>query len=173
MCHRAIFNQNWSNGCGNMVIKHFYRAMLCIRGTSHGPVSVCLSVSVTSRSSTKTAKRRITQTTPHDSPGLQFSAAKDLREIRPGSSPTRTPNAGGLGQNQRLLTNNRLHLENGTRQTHTTTTTLQPFNGLFSRTTWVSLYQKGKTNLDFTEARDSEWQCHQLDHMQVCTSLQT
>ena len=23
---------------------HFYRAMLCIRGTSHGPVSVCLSV---------------------------------------------------------------------------------------------------------------------------------
>ena len=46
----------------------FYRAMLCIRGTSHGPVSVCLSVclSVTSRSSTKTAKRRITQITPHD-----------------------------------------------------------------------------------------------------------
>ena len=49
----------------------FYRAMLCIRGTSHGHVSVCLSVrlSVTSRCSTKTAKRRITQTTPHDSPG--------------------------------------------------------------------------------------------------------
>jgi len=48
----------------------FYRAMLCIRGTSHGPVSVCLSVSVsvTSRSSTKTARRRITQTTAHDSP---------------------------------------------------------------------------------------------------------
>ena len=34
-------------------------------------------------------------------------------------------------------------------------------------------YQKGKTSLDFTEARDSEWQCHQLGHMQVCTSLQT
>jgi len=33
---------------------------------------------------------------------------------------------------------------------------LQPFNGLFSRTTWVSQYQKGKTNLDFTGARDSE-----------------
>jgi len=31
----------------------------------------------------------------------------------------------------------------------------------------VSQYQKGKTNLDFTEARDSEWQWHQ-----VCTSLQ-
>jgi len=37
----------------------------------------------------------------------------------------------------------------------------------------VSRYQKGKTNLDFTEARDSEWQWHQLGHMQVCTSLQT
>jgi len=33
-------------------------------------------------------------------------------------------------------------------------------------------YQKGETNLDFTEARDSEWQWHQLGHMQVCTSLQ-
>jgi len=37
----------------------------------------------------------------------------------------------------------------------------------------VSRYQKGKTNLDFTEARDSEWQWHQLGHMQVCTPLQT
>ena len=34
-------------------------------------------------------------------------------------------------------------------------------------------YQKGKTDLDFTEARDSEWQWNQLDNMQVCTSLQT
>ena len=41
------------------------------------------------------------------------------------------------------------------------------------RTTRVSRYQKGKTNLDFTEARDSEWQWHQLGRMQVCTSLQT
>jgi len=37
----------------------------------------------------------------------------------------------------------------------------------------VSRYQKRKTSLDFTEARDSEWQWHQLGHMQVCTSLQT
>ena len=48
-----------------------------------------------------------------------------------------------------------------------------PFNGHFSGTTRVSRYQKGKTNLDFTEARDSEWQWHQLGHMQVCTSLHT
>jgi len=37
----------------------------------------------------------------------------------------------------------------------------------------VSQYQKGKTNLDFSEARDSEWKCHQLVHMQICTLLQT
>jgi len=37
----------------------------------------------------------------------------------------------------------------------------------------VSQYQKDKANLDFTEARDSEWKWHQLGHMQVCTSLQT
>jgi len=48
-----------------------------------------------------------------------------------------------------------------------------PVNGPFSRTIRVSRYQKGKTNLDFTEARGSEWQWHQLGRMQVCTSLQT
>ena len=44
------------------------------------------------------------------------------------------------------------------------------FNGSLSGITWVSRYQKGKTNLDFNGARDSEWQWHQLGHMQVCTS---
>jgi len=48
-----------------------------------------------------------------------------------------------------------------------------PFNGPFSGTSRVSQYQKGKTNLDFTEARDSEWQWHRLGHMQVCILLQT
>jgi len=37
----------------------------------------------------------------------------------------------------------------------------------------VSQHQKGKSKLDFTEARDSEWQWRQLGHMQVCTLLQT
>jgi len=32
----------------------------------------------------------------------------------------------------------------------------------------VNRYQKGKNNLDFSEARDSEWQWYQLGHMQVC-----
>ena len=47
------------------------------------------------------------------------------------------------------------------------------FNGPLSGTTQVSWYQKGKTNLDFTEARDSKWQWNPLGHMQVCTLLQT
>ena len=37
----------------------------------------------------------------------------------------------------------------------------------------MTRYKKGKTNLDFSEARDSEWQWHQLGHMQICTLLQT
>ena len=53
-------------------------------------------------------------------------------------------------------------------KTHT-----HPFNCPFSGTTQVSHYKKGKTNLDFTEASDSECQWHQLGHMQVCTLLQT
>jgi len=40
-----------------------------------------------------------------------------------------------------------------TRTGHTTTT-LHLFNSLFSCTTWVSQYQKGKTSLDLNEARD-------------------
>ena len=65
-------------------LSSFYRAMLCIRGTSHPglclSVSVRLCPSVTSRSSTKTAKRRITQITPHDSPGsLVFCCQRSPR----------------------------------------------------------------------------------------------
>jgi len=41
------------------------------------------------------------------------------------------------------------------RGTHT-----HPFNGPLSGTTRVSRYQKSKTNLDFAEAKDSEWQWH-------------
>jgi len=43
-----------------------------------------------------------------------------------------------------------------------------PFNDALSGTTLVSWYQSG-----YTEARDSEWQWHQLGHMQICTSPQT
>jgi len=56
---------------------------------------------------------------------------------------------------------------------HITHTHTHPFNGPLSGTTQVSRYQKSKTNLDFTGARDSERQWYQLGHMQVCTLLQT
>ena len=62
----------------------FYRAMLCIRGTSHGPVSVCLCLSqagvLLKRQNVESQKQH--HTIPQ---GLYFSDAKDLREIRPGS----------------------------------------------------------------------------------------
>jgi len=61
--------------------------------------------------------------------------------------------------------NSRTHTHART-HTHTRLTALCP--GLPG---WAGT-RKVKTNLDFTEARDSEWQWHQLDHMQGCTSLQ-
>jgi len=44
------------------------------------------------------------------------------------------------------------------------------FNGLFSGITRVNKYQKGKTNLDFTEARDSD-QCADLHMAQLMPLL--
>ena len=49
-----------------------------------------------------------------------------------------------------------LNVCSSNKHTHT-----HPFNGPLSGTTRVSRYQKGKTSMDFTEARDSEWQWHQ------------
>ena len=60
-------------------------------------VVVCLSVcpSVTSRCFTEMAKRRITQTTPHYSPGTRvFFGAENLGKTQTESSPTERPNAG-------------------------------------------------------------------------------
>ena len=69
----------------------------------------------------------------------------------------------------------RRHLSTTMSKCNSTTQCLntQTFNSLFSTATQVSRYQKDKTNVDSTEARDSEWQWHQLGHMQACTSLQT
>jgi len=69
--------------------------MLCIRGTSHGPVSVCVRLSqvgvLLKRQNVGSHKQR--HTIPQ---GLRFSDAKDLREIRPGSPPTKALNAVGV-----------------------------------------------------------------------------
>jgi len=51
---------------------------------------------------------------------------------------------------------------------------VDPFSGLFSRTTWVSQHQKGKLFWILLEQDMMGCQRHQLDHMQIiCTSLQT
>jgi len=44
---------------------------------------------------------------------------------------------------------------------------MHTFNGTFSASAQVGRYQKGKTSLDFTEARDNEWQWH---HLAICKS---
>jgi len=77
----------------------------------------------------------------------------------------RIPNNTTIFKNR---SNNNNNNDDNDRHTHT-----RPINGPLSVTTQESRYQKGKTNLDFTETRDSEWQWHQLGHMQACTSLQT
>jgi len=48
-----------------------------------------------------------------------------------------------------------------------TTTLLQPFNSLFSRTTWLCWHQKGKPFWILLEQEMMWWQWHQLDHMQI------
>jgi len=88
----------------NTIFCSFYRAMLCIRGTSHGPVSVCVCLSVClclSQACVLLKPQNVGSHKQHHTipQGLYFSGAKDLREIRPGSPPTGAPNAGGAGQN--------------------------------------------------------------------------
>ena len=70
----------------------------------------------------------------------------------PADSLRSCPSGGGLGEPASRTWNSQ--------QTHS-----HPFNGLLSKTTWVSRYQKGKTSLDFTGARNTEWQWHQLGYM--------
>jgi len=90
----------------------FYRAMLSIHGTSHGPVSVCPSQVGVLLKRLNVGLHKQHHTIAQ---GLLFSDAKDLRKIRPGLPHTGAPNTGRMGQNRRLSTNNWLYLENGTR----------------------------------------------------------
>ena len=97
----------------------------------------------------------------------------DLLIFSPGSAHPRTVYFALYKCTHDCLSTKRFTLTDCTVLTTHTHLHTHPFNGPLSRTTRVSRYQKGKTNLDFTEARDSEWQWHQLGHTQVCTSLQT
>jgi len=60
----------------------------------HGPVCVCLSVCLSQVGVLLKCLNRQNHTIAQ---GLKFSDAKDFHEIRPGSTPTGAPNAGGAG----------------------------------------------------------------------------
>jgi len=102
-------------------IIYFYNAIMFVTAQCYASavlaVALCPSVclSVTSRSSTKTAKRRITQRTQHDNPGILVFRYQRSPRNSTGITPAGAPNAGGVGQNRRLSTNSWLYLENGTR----------------------------------------------------------
>jgi len=66
-----------------------YAVVLCL--------SVCLSV--TSRCSAETVKRKITQTASHDSPGTLVLWRRRSDQNSNRVTPTEAPNAGGIGWN--------------------------------------------------------------------------
>jgi len=96
LLHAKAFRRLMQTSLAIFTARYYASAVLAMGLCPSVSVSVCLCLSVTSRCSTKTAKRRITQTTPHDTPETLVFYAKDLREIRPGSPPTRAPNAGAV-----------------------------------------------------------------------------
>jgi len=58
--------------------------------------------------------------------------------------------------------------------THSLLLLLHLFNGLLSRTIWLSRHRKGKPFWILLEQEMMGWQWHQLDHMEIiCISLQT
>jgi len=76
-------------------------------------VSVCLSV--TSKCSIKTVKRRITQTKPHDTSGTLVFWCQRSPQNSTGVTPYEGAECRWGGQNRRRSTNNRLYDENGKR----------------------------------------------------------
>ena len=110
---RPAHSRRWAYVLLLFLLCAFYHAMLCIRGTSHGPVSVCLSVRPSQVG--VLLKRLNVKTTPRDSLGtIVFGCQRSPRNST-GITPCGAPNTGGVGQNRRLSTNSWLYLENGTR----------------------------------------------------------
>ena len=102
---------------------------------------------------------------------LLFSSLYVQPTVRPVTSLAHV-NTAQLSSNSVSLSQNTMTTSGMMITTHTHTH-IRLMASPLSGTTRVSWYQKGKTILDFTEARDSEWQWHQLGHMQIYTSLQT
>ena len=78
--------------------RDFYRAMLCIRGTSHEPVSVLVCVCpCLSQAGVLLKRQNVGSHIQHHTipPGLVFCCQRSPRNST-GSPPTRAPNAGGV-----------------------------------------------------------------------------
>jgi len=95
---------NWTThvaySCGTDFTARCYASAVLAMGLCLS-VSLCLSVCM-SQVGVLLKRLKIRSRKQHHTiaQGLQFYGAKDLREIRPGSPPTRAPNAGGVGQNR-------------------------------------------------------------------------
>jgi len=95
-------------------------------------------------------------------PEIQWGSLQHLNEAVSFITTFQTLPENACGRKNYYI-NNLPHMGNGVGKEHKLKHThTHPFNGTFSGTTRVSRYQKGQTNLDFTKARDSEWQWHQL-----------
>jgi len=90
----VIHCEKWrhANKLESVVLSGFYQRD-AIASAGIGCRRVSVRPSVTSRCSTETAKRRITQTTPHDSPATRVFWCQNSS----GVIPTETLNAGGVG----------------------------------------------------------------------------
>jgi len=105
------------------IFTNFYRAMLCIRGTSHGPVSVRPSVCLTglyvrpSQAGVPLKRQNVGSHKQHPTNlrDSSFLVPKISAKFDRGHPLRGAPNAGGVGQNRRLSTNNCLYRENGKR----------------------------------------------------------
>ena len=82
--------------------------------------------------------------------GRAASAGMATRRIQPPGQLSDTRKVPATSRQPTTPTNTAVHCHPQTQQQQQHT-----FNGLFSGTIQVSKYQKGKTNLDFTKARDS------------------
>ena len=106
--------------------------------------------------------RQITTPAPHYSSFLQAgcpscrptNSVKALKAQWIGTDTTTKSSKPSPSEESVLIKSRRSANLDRWKRTQYTLLLLHPFNGLFSRTTWVSWYQKGKTSLDLNEARD-------------------
>jgi len=120
--------------------------------------------SVTSQYCTKTAKRRIMQTTPYDRSATLVYWCQRSWQNSDGVIPNGAPNEGGVSQNWRLSTNISLHLNNN----------LSYHRGIVRRSILVSscYVSRGMAVRKVSEVIQGHWHwCHSIGHIPFPISL--